>query len=83
MDLPVAENGVCKYGTLSGGWINSKGRALLPWQDEQELLNMTFSVWQPYCPSCQLQPLLTPYLEVCALTPTPFFFNQERCARHK
>ncbi|BDA42879.1 hypothetical protein COCOBI_03-7720 [Coccomyxa sp. Obi] len=58
------ENGVCKYGTLSGGWISSKGRALLPWQDEQELLNMTFSVWQPYCPSCQLQPLLTPYLEM-------------------
>lgn len=55
---------MCHYGTLPGGWIRSKGRALLPWQDEEEILNRTFSVWQPYCAACQLQPLLTPYLEV-------------------
>lgn len=60
-----AENGICHFGTLPGGWISSKGRALLPWQDDEELANMNFSVWQPYCSTCQLQPLLSPYLEVC------------------
>ncbi|KAK9909869.1 hypothetical protein WJX75_008757 [Coccomyxa subellipsoidea] len=57
------ENGICHFGTLPGGWISSKGRALLPWQDDEELANMNFSVWQPYCSTCQLQPLLSPYLE--------------------
>ncbi|EIE24485.1 hypothetical protein COCSUDRAFT_32733 [Coccomyxa subellipsoidea C-169] len=62
-------SGLCHYGTLPGGWISSKGHALLPWHEEGELLNMTFSVWQPYCPACQLQPLLTPYLEGGNLMP--------------
>ena len=69
--LCCAETGVCHFGTLPGGWISAKGRALLPWQDDEDLVNMTFSVWQPYCPTCQLQPLLTPYLEACPSLPDP------------
>ena len=53
----------CRYGTLPGGWIRSKGRALLPWHADNSL-NMTFPVWQPYCSSCQMKPLLAPYLVV-------------------
>lgn len=57
----------CHYGTLPGGWIRSEGRALLPWHANNSL-NMSFPVWQPYCPKCQLKPLLTPYLVVRSIT---------------
>ena len=57
----------CHYGTLPGGWIRSEGRALLPWHADNSL-NMSFPVWQPYCPKCQLKPLLTPYLVVRSIT---------------
>ena len=53
----------CHYGTLPGGWIRSKGRALLPWHEDNSL-NVTFPVWQPYCSQCQMKPLLAPYLVV-------------------
>jgi hypothetical protein len=57
----------CHYGTLPGGWIRSEGRALLPWHADNRV-NMSFPVWQPYCPKCQLKPLLTPYLAVRSIT---------------
>lgn len=60
------DGGLCHYGTLPGGWMRSQGPGILPQWYEQEL-NKTFPVWQPYCPSCQLKPLLAPYLAVSSL----------------
>ena len=64
----------CHYGTLPGRWIRSEGRALLPWHEDNSL-NMTFPVWQPYCSKCQMKPLLSPYLMVSSIPP-----QQAACA---